>query len=131
MKKTVFLGITLVAALFVFQNASSINKLFNAAWAWEKSTHSFGKIEQNKPVTAVFEFTNTGDTPLIITQAQGSCGCTVPSYTKEPIAPGQTGTVKAVYNAANSGVFNKTVTVTANTEQSKVLTITGEVVAKQ
>jgi hypothetical protein len=129
MKKTVILAVAMLFTLTVYQNAASIAKGFNAAWAWEKTTHTFGKIEQNKPVTATFEFTNTGDTPVVITNAQGSCGCTVPSYTKEPIAPGESGIIKATYNAAATGVFNKTVTVTANIDKPQTLTITGEVVA--
>lgn len=102
---------------------------FGAFFAWEKTTHDFGKIVQNKPVTYVFEFTNTGDSPLVITNAQGSCGCTVPSYPKEPIGPGEKGEIKVSFNAASMGVFNKTVTITANTDKPATLTIKGEVTA--
>ncbi len=118
------------AFLFTLYSFSFTDSFLGAAFSWKKTTHDFQQIQQGVPVTAEFEFTNIGDTPLIITQAKGSCGCTVPSYPKEPIAPGQTGTIKAQFNAASVGVFNKTVTLTANTGQPAVLTIKGEVVAK-
>ena len=100
------------------------------AFTWTETTHDFGKIEQNKPQTTTFTFKNTGKTPLVLTNVQGSCGCTATDYSKEPIAPGKSGYVKATYNAAAAGPFSKTVTVTANTPQAtNVLTIKGEVVA--
>jgi len=79
--------------------------------------HSFGTIDQDSENTHVFEFTNTGDNPLIIQNAQGSCGCTVPEYPKEPIAPGATGEIKVVYKPGKQkGNQTKTVTITANTD---------------
>ena len=100
-----------------------------AKFKWEKTTHDFGKIEQGKPVSVEFIFTNTGSTPLVISEVRGSCGCTVTQYTKEPIAPGKTGNVKATYNAAAMGAFNKSVRVTANVEGgNETLFIKGEVV---
>ena len=76
-----------------------------------------------------FKFTNTGDAPLVISSVQASCGCTVAEYSKEPIAPGAQGFVKATYNAAKVGVFTKSVTVNANAENNVVqLVIKGEVV---
>lgn len=95
---------------------------------WDKKTHNFGKITQNKPVTAVFKFTNEGDAALVITRAKGSCGCTVPKYPTAPIHPGQLGEIKAIFNAKAMGKFNKTVTVTSNVGSDIVLNITGEVV---
>jgi hypothetical protein len=92
------------------------------------TVHDFGKIPLNKPVTHEFRFTNTGTSPLIISSVQASCGCTVTDYSKDPIAPGAEGFVKATYNAATSGIFSKTVTVNANAEESAVrLMIKGEV----
>jgi len=99
-----------------------------AAFKWSESEHNFGVIPQGKPVTTTFSFTNTGNVPLIVSQVQGSCGCTATDYSKEPIAPGKQGYVKATYNAAAMGAFHKTVTVTANTDNSPmVLVIKGEV----
>ena len=131
MKKTMFFSMVLLASLTFATQAFTFKSDFAAFFAWEKTTHNFGKIEQNKPVSFTFEFTNTGDSPLIITNATGSCGCTVPNYPKEPIAPGETGEIKVNFNAAALGVFDKTVTITANTEKPATLSIKGEVVAKK
>ena len=96
---------------------------------WLVTTYDFGKIKANNPVNHEFRFTNSGNAPLVISSVQASCGCTVTDYSKEPIAPGSEGYVKATYNAAKVGVFSKTVTVNANAEESVVqLTIKGEVV---
>ena len=100
-----------------------------ADFLWIVTTYDFGKIKLNKPVTHEFRFTNSGDAPLVISSVQASCGCTVTDYSKDPIAPGAEGYVKATYNAAKVGVFSKTVTVNANAEDSMVqLMIKGEVV---
>ncbi|HRN72111.1 MAG TPA: DUF1573 domain-containing protein [Ginsengibacter sp.] len=88
----------------------------------------FGKIKQGVPVTATFTVTNISKEPLIIEQAAPSCGCTVSDYTKEPIAPGKTGTIKAVFNAAALGPINKTITVKfANAQDVKFVKLSGEV----
>ena len=97
---------------------------------WKSESIDVGKIPQNTPKPIVFEFKNTGKTAVIVTNVQGSCGCTATDYTKTPIAPGKSGTVTATYNAANPGGFTKTVSVTTNAETTvKVLTIKGTVVA--
>jgi len=94
-----------------------------------KEAHDFGKIEQGKPATFTFEFTNTGTEPVVIAEARPSCGCTTPDWTKSAVLPGQKGYVKATYNAASMGQFSKTVTVVSNAERSTIyLTLTGEVV---
>ena len=97
---------------------------------WKSESIDVGSIPQNTPKPIVFEFKNTGRKAVIITNVQGSCGCTATDYTKTPIAPGKSGTVTATYNAANPGGFTKTVSVTTNAETTvKVLTIKGTVVA--
>lgn len=99
-----------------------------AVFTWDNTTHDFGKVKQGTPVTHEFKFTNTGKVPLVITNVQASCGCTTPAWTKEPVMPGGQGFIKATYNAASAGAFNKTVTVTANIETGFIqLTIKGEV----
>lgn len=102
------------------------------SFGWVKgSEHDFGKIPQGTPVTTTFEFTNTGKSPIVISNVKSSCGCTAPDYSKEPIAPGKKGFVKATFNAASMGVFNKSLTVVSNANEKDVyLTIKGEVVAK-
>jgi hypothetical protein len=103
-----------------------------AAFAWTSSVHDFGKIKQGVPVTHEFKFTNSGKAPLIIVNAQPSCGCTTPDWTKTPVGPGESGFIKATFNAGVAGPFNKTVTVTANVEGGTVqLIIKGEVVVAQ
>jgi hypothetical protein len=99
-----------------------------AIFKWEATEFEFGPIKKGVPVIHEFSFTNSGDIALIISSVQASCGCTVTSYTKDPIQPDGTGYVKATYNAAHSGKFNKTITVNANTDNAVTLTIKGEVV---
>jgi hypothetical protein len=100
-----------------------------ASFDWTQTTYDFGKIKKSVPVSHQFKFTNNGSEPLVISSVQASCGCTVTEYTKDPVAPGSEGFVKATYNAAHAGTFNKTVTINANTENAVVvLTIKGEVI---
>ena len=90
----------------------------------------YGKIEQNADGVRVFKFTNTGDAPIVITDAKGSCGCTVPTYPKNVILPGETGEINVKYATDRIGAFTKTVTLTSNaSETSKVLRIKGEVLS--
>jgi uncharacterized protein (DUF58 family) len=97
-----------------------------------KESHDFGKVPQGTPVTYTFEFTNTGTDPVVISNAQPSCGCTTPDWTKSAVLPGQKGFVKATYNAASMGSFNKNVTVVSNAERASIpLNLTGEVTAKE
>lgn len=97
--------------------------------SWEKMAHDFGKIKQESTHNKVFTFTNSGDNPLIIESAQGSCGCTVPEYPREPIPPGGTGEIKVEYKPGQQkGRQSKTVTIQANTNPPQTtLTITAEV----
>ncbi|MEP6712498.1 MAG: DUF1573 domain-containing protein [Ferruginibacter sp.] len=89
-----------------------------------------GKLEINKPELATFVVTNIGTNPLIIEQSNPTCGCTVGDYTKEPIAPGKTGTITAKFNAASLGVFEKHLTVKfAGVDEMKSITIKGEVLS--
>ncbi len=95
---------------------------------FEAETMDYGVIEQNSDPYRVFNFTNEGTEPLIIKSARGSCGCTVPTYPTEPIAPGESAEIKVRYDTKRIGKFRKTVTLTTNGEPAtKVLTITGEV----
>jgi hypothetical protein len=87
----------------------------------------FGKIPQGKPVTHVFEFTNTGTTPFSLDNVQASCGCTTPEWNKDVVAPGATSKIIVGYNAMNDGPFAKPVTLTYNGNQTKQIIIKGEV----
>ena len=96
---------------------------------FEKTVHNFGDIkEQDGPAEITFEFTNTGNAPVTLTKVKASCGCTTPTWTKEAVAPGKTGVVKASYNPRNRpGKFNKTVTVnTDGTPNAIYLKINGK-----
>ncbi len=100
----------------------------NAKFA--KKIYDFGTIkEEIGAVTTQFDFTNTGSSPLIIQRVSASCGCTTPTYTKEPILPGKSGTIDVKYSTiARPGNFRKNVTVYTNVPDSVyVLTITGRV----
>jgi|ERR1035437_1779 hypothetical protein len=93
---------------------------------FESDNHDFGTLKQGDNGTCEFKFTNTGKTPLIISNAKGSCGCTVPEWPKDPIKPGETSAIKATYDTKRIGAFTKTVTVTSNAKDpSKILTIHG------
>ena len=86
--------------------------------SFEKSEHDFGTIEQGTPQETIFKFTNTGNAPLIITNATSTCGCTVPEYPKNtPIAPGDSGELLVKFNGSGQNQVTKTITVSANTEK--------------
>jgi hypothetical protein len=90
--------------------------------AYSEEAHNFGNIKQDTENEHVFKFTNTGTEPLIISNAKGSCGCTVPQYPTEPIAPGESSEIKVVYKPGKQkGSQTKTVTVTANTTPAQTL----------
>lgn len=86
---------------------------------FEKTTHDFGRIrEEGGKVTGRFEFTNVGDSALVLTNVRPGCGCTAANYSREPIAPGQKGYIEATYNPYNRpGAFNKNIRVTTNEPQ--------------
>jgi hypothetical protein len=100
---------------------------------FEKTEHDFGKInEADGRVSVVFSFKNEGMSPLVLSNVRASCGCTTPTWTKEPVEPGQTGTITVTYNPnGRPGRFQKTVTITSNaTEATKRVYIKGEVIPK-
>lgn len=102
-----------------------------AAMTFEKYEHNFGKVKEGDKVSYTFKFKNTGANDLIISDARGSCGCTVPQWPKEPVKPGAEGEIKVEYDSkGKNGVQNKTVSITANTNPSiTTLNITTEVIA--
>ena len=92
-------------------------------------THDFGTIDEGDKVEHIFKFKNSGDEPLIINSAKGSCGCTVPEWPKEPVAPGGEGEIKVVFNSkGKKNKQTKTVTINANTDPNPTrLTIKADV----
>ena len=97
----------------------------------KKNKVDFGTIQQDSDPYRVISFTNTGTEPLLITNAKGSCGCTVPTYPKEAIAPGEAGEIKIRYATNRPGPINKTVTITTNSGQGPIkLNVVGKVLKK-
>jgi hypothetical protein len=147
MKKLITLSIALLA--FTFSNAqettkitkkitkttkTTLPKVEGAGMVFETETIDYGTVAANSDGKREFVFTNNGNKPLIITNAQGSCGCTVPTYSKEPIAPGAKGVIGVKYDTSRAGQpFTKTVTITSNAAgvPTKTLTIKGTVLAAE
>ena len=101
---------------------------------FSKTEHDFGKIhEEDGRVSVNFEFKNEGMAPLVLSNVRASCGCTTPTWTKEPVEPGQKGSITVTYNPnGRPGRFQKTVTITSNaSEATKKVYIKGEVIPKQ
>ena len=97
----------------------------------DKLTHDYGEIKQGDNGECEFKFTNNGKEPLVITNCQGSCGCTVPQCPKDPILPGKSSVIKVKYDTNRVGGIYKTVTVNSNAKSGNVvLTIKGNVLAK-
>lgn len=98
----------------------------------DKEVHDYGTIENGANGVCVFTVTNTGNAPLIISLCKGSCGCTVPKCTKEPIAPGATSEIEVKYDTKRQGMINKTVTITSNAVDfpRKMIRIKGKVLPK-
>jgi len=94
---------------------------------FKADSHDFGTIQEGPAAEFEFQFTNTGNEPLVIQKAQASCGCTTPHYSKDPVLPGKDGVVMASYNTnGRPGPFTKTITITSNAG-TKVVTIKGTV----
>ena len=110
-------------------SASALPKVQGAGMVYVTETIDYGSVAINSDGNRKFEFTNNGNKPLIITNASGSCGCTVPTFPKEPILPGAKGAIGVKYATDRVGAFTKTVTVTSNAEgqPTKTLTIKGTV----
>jgi hypothetical protein len=102
-------------------------------FSFKEETHDFGLITEGEKVSHSFSFVNTGNADLLITNAQASCGCTVPEYPKEPIPPGKSGAIHVVFDSAGKdGYQKKEIVIKANTiPNTKSLTITGNVVKKK
>ncbi|MEO7960769.1 MAG: DUF1573 domain-containing protein [Ginsengibacter sp.] len=118
-----FLAFT-TTTLFAQKKADDVAKL-------NVETYDLGKVQQGSPATATFVVTNVSTEPLLIENANPTCGCTISDYTKTEIAPGKTGYIKATYNAANLGQFDKTLTVKfAGADDIKSIKLKGEVLDK-
>ena len=132
MKKLLFsvAALALTTGLFAQdKTAEAPKKKSDDVAKFKTESIDLGKIIQNNPTTAIFEVTNISKEPLLIEQANPTCGCTISDYTKEPIAPGKIGIIKATYNAKNLNMFEKHLTVKfAGCDDMKSITIKGEVI---
>ncbi|MBB1283803.1 DUF1573 domain-containing protein [Flavisolibacter sp. BT320] len=121
MKKLLSLAISFLLSMAVYaQTAAEGLEL-------KETPFDFGSIPQGKPVYHIFQIINKGKAPLKIDNVNATCGCTTPEWSREPIAPGATGTIKVGYNAAAEGHFEKMVTVQYNGNSSKQIIIKGNV----
>ena len=134
MKKILFSLIVMFGALAttntLFAQTEVTPQVDNGAKiVFTKDTHDYGTVKNGADGTCTFEFKNTGNAPLIISNAKGSCGCTVPSWPKEPIAPGAKGVITVKYDTKRAGAINKSVTITSNAvnEPNQIIRIKGNV----
>lgn len=111
--------------------SATVEETPDSVWAeikFDKLTHDYGKIAFGADGSCEFKFTNNGTGQLILNNVKSTCGCTVPDWPKQPIAPGESETIKVVYNTNRSGAFTKGITVYSNaTENTIRLLIKGEV----
>lgn len=108
---------------FVLMVMTSVAMMAQAQIKFDSTTHNFGTFSESTPTQKCeFTFTNKGDQPLVINQAVASCGCTVPSYTKTPIKPGEKGVISVTYNGQGKfpGHFKKTITIRSNAQTEMV-----------
>ena len=118
-----------ICALLFFQN--TLQAQDSARISFDKTVHNYGTIYQNDNGECEFTFTNTGKVPLVLTNVYSSCGCTVPSWPKEPTMPGKSSVIKVKYNTSRLGSINKTVTVESNAANGTVrLSIKGNVLVR-
>jgi len=126
-------SVLLLSALFVATSAfaqeekKQLNNIGNentnqGEFKFKEEEFNFGTIKQGDVVTHEFEFTNNGAEPIIISSAQGSCGCTVPTWPKEPVAKGTKSVIKVTFNSAGKmGMQDKTVTINSNAKQNPMV----------
>jgi hypothetical protein len=140
MKKVILLSLTILGSVLTGV-AQTTTETISAVTAvnvdgakieFETETIDYGTIENSSDGNREFKFTNTGNAPLVVTKAKGSCGCTVPTWPKEAIAPGESSVIKVRYATNRTGSFNKSITLTSNAvnEPSKVIHIKGTVKPK-
>lgn len=104
----------------------------NDSIIFDKIIHDYGTIEKGSEGTSVFTFTNKGKKPLVLSNVRASCGCTVPEWPQQPVAPGESAEIKVKYNTNIAGNFNKTITVNSNAANSMlILRVRGNVTQTQ
>ncbi len=131
MKKGLLL-MTMVMSSFIGFQALAQEVFSGPAISIDKETHDYGTLAYGSDSECIFTVTNIGTEPLIITKAQPSCGCTQPVFSNEPIAPGESATIKVSYDTNRVGDFKKSITIMSNAanEGTKIIYITGSVSPK-
>ena len=131
MKKAIFTLSLLVVAMIGFNSFAQEVGANGPVISIDKEVHDYGTMEQGGNGECVFVVTNTGNQPLILSRCKGSCGCTVPQWPREAVAPGQTGEIKVKYDTKRIGIINKSVTIQSNAVNSptKIIRIKGEIKA--
>ncbi len=128
--KTFFAVVFLTLSALSQVNAQTADSTLMIKFVSE--VHDYGTIEQGSDGGCQFVFTNTGKTPLVLSNVRASCGCTVPTWPREPILPGKEGSIKVVYNTNLVGSFNKSISVNSNAKNNEViLRIKGTVTQKK
>jgi hypothetical protein len=131
--KNIFLVLALLFSFSTFAQSNALNpnekeSVNGPVMSFETTVLDYGKIEHKTDGNRSFVLTNTGNAPLIISNVKGSCGCTVPTWSRDPLAPGQSTEIGVKYDTKRIGKFTKTITLTTNSsEKTKILTIKGEV----
>lgn len=130
--KKLILALFMVVGAFAVQAQNEVTQVANPnapEVSFDKLVHDYGTIVQNGDGNCVFEFTNTGREPLILTNVRSSCGCTVPTWPRKPILPGKKETIAVKYATNRLGIINKSITVMSNAKNNPVvLRIKGKVV---
>jgi len=129
--KNIFVFILALSALTVTRAQTKNSKNNNSPiFKFDKEVIDYGTIVKNADGKRVFKFTNVGKSPLIITNIQSSCGCTVPKKPEAPIMPGEQGEIQVKYATNRVGSFQKSLTITSNaSEPTKVINIKGRVIS--
>lgn len=120
-----------ILSCFLFSGFAQSTLAKGPEITFAKEEHDFGNMKQHGDASTEFKFTNTGTEPLIISNARGSCGCTVPEWPNQPIKPGETAAIKVKYDSKRVGPINKSVTISSNAinEAEKVIRIKGNIEA--
>lgn len=122
MKKILTFAMCLALGAFIAVNAQSND---GSKIEFTKTDHDFGTVKTGNALSHTFEFVNKGTAPLVLSNVKAACGCTVPSWPKEPIAPGAKGTISSSYNNTSAGAFNKSITVTTLGGETVILYLKG------
>ena len=129
-----------MSGMFLFGNTGHVKAEKNFPEApsihFDVMVHDFGTLKEGDIVNCVFNFTNTGNEPLIVENVEQPCGCTIPSWTKQPVMPGQSGVIKVIFNSKERpGIFRKTLAIKTNVPVKKgddlMLMIKGNVLTKK